>query len=76
VPIHAGKDINRFSFALVVATKNSLLSSSICSKFDSCNPSQAIHSGNFSLSIILFPSQFQLYSPGIKTLLYSNHFDE
>ncbi|MEA3387373.1 MAG: hypothetical protein U9Q66_03160 [Patescibacteria group bacterium] len=59
-----------------MATKNNLLSSSICSKFDSCNQSQAIHSGNFSLSITLFPSQFQLYNHGINTLLYSNHFDE
>jgi hypothetical protein len=75
VQIHAGNDKNRFSFALVVATKNNLLSSSICSKLDSCNQSQAIASGNFSLSIILFPSQFQLYRPGIKTVLNSSHFD-
>jgi len=76
VPIQAGKVKNRFSFALVIATKNNLLSSSICSKFDSCNQSQTILSGNLSLSITLFHSQFQLYKPGINTLLYSNHLDE
>jgi|GEM_PF-3580045 hypothetical protein len=41
-PLEAGKDKNKFSFALVKATKNSLLSSSICSKFVFCNQSQEI----------------------------------
>jgi hypothetical protein len=35
-----------------------------------------IHKGSFNLFGILLESQFQVKSPGIKTELYSNHFEE
>jgi hypothetical protein len=67
VPIPEGNDKCNSFLALVSATKNSLLSSSICSKFEFCKFSEFIWTGIFSKSLVFFPSQFQLYKPGINT---------
>jgi hypothetical protein len=73
-------------FALVIATKNNLLSSSndisfskflysFSSKSLYCKPFQIIQIGSFNLSGIAFLFQFHSYTSGINTKSYSNHFE-
>gem|GEM_PF-2251106 len=73
--IEFGTDRIKSFFALVNATKNSLLSSSFSSVIHSVRLEPITQNGNLIFSITLLEPQFHRYRDGMNTVSNSSHFD-